>query len=301
MALSPRLDGCPVCDSTQRSVVALENQLQVVRCGHCGHAYVWPVPSAAALSAIYAGEYYLGAHGSLGFRDYGGLAAARRRMFSRHLDRIERLRPAGRVLDVGCATGDFLMSARARGWDPIGVDPSPAAAQARAAGLPIRGKTIQDADLRPRSVDLVTFWDVLEHLPDPVADLRRAGSLLGPGGMVALTVPDAGGAVARLSGRRWFGYKTAGEHLHFFTGSTLSRALRAAGFDLVQRRPVAWSCSLGFLGDRAGLYLGLPGRLLNQALQTSLLAGVVVDVPMVNQFVLARPTAGPGLDLRRSA
>src|SRR5207248_2562579 len=160
---------------------------------------------------------------------------ARRRMFARHLDRIERLLPAGRVLDVGCATGDFLMSARARGWDPIGVDPSPAAAQARAAGLPIRGKTIQDADVRPHSVDLVTFWDVLEHLPDPVADLRRAGTLLGPGGMVALTVPDAGGAVARLSGRRWFGYKTAGEHLQFFTGSTLSRVLRAAGFDLVQR------------------------------------------------------------------
>lgn len=301
MALSGAPDGCPVCAFTQRSFVAEQNRLQVVGCPRCGQRYVWPVPSAAVLQAIYDRGYYRGGHGPVGFSDYGALAAARRRMFSCHLDRIERVTAPGRVLDVGCATGDFLLVASERGWEPLGVDPSPAAEQARTAGLRLCGKTIQDADLPPGSIDLITFWDVLEHVPDPVADLRRAGELLSAGGLVAATVPNAGGAVARLSGRRWFGYKTAGEHLQFFTAATLQRAFSAAGFELTVRRPVVWSCTVGFLVDRAALYLGPPGRLVNRVLARTRLAGVIVDVPQVNQFAMARRAAGAARGARRAA
>ncbi|TME58024.1 MAG: class I SAM-dependent methyltransferase [Chloroflexi bacterium] len=291
VAMTEGSHGCPVCRDARRQAVVTQNGLGVVRCLRCGQRYVWPIPSDADLAAIYDPAYYRGGHGSVGFSDYAALTPARRQMFSRHLDRIERLHAKGRVLDVGCATGDFLLVAARRGWEALGVDPSPAREQAQSAGLRIVGRTIDDADVAPHSLDLITFWDVLEHLPDPVASLRRAQELLTPGGLVAATVPNAGTAVARLSGRRWFGYKTAGEHLQFFDPATISRCFEAAGFRVAVRRPVAWSCTIGFLIDRAALYLGGPGRIVHRALNGRRLTRLVVDVPQVNQFVAARPVS----------
>jgi len=289
VALTKASQGCPVCRDVRRRAVVTQNGLGVVRCLSCGQRYVWPVPSDAELAAIYDPGYYRGGHGSVGFSDYAALTPARRQMFARHLDRIEGLIPRGRVLDVGCATGDFLLMAAQRGWEALGVDPSPAREQARAAGVRLVGRTIDDAEIAPHSLGLITFWDVLEHLPDPVASLRRARELLTPGGLVAATVPNAGSAVARLSGTRWFGYKTAGEHLQFFDPATIQRCFETAGFDVAIRRPVAWSCTVGFLIDRAALYLGGAGRIAHRVLAGRRLTGLIVDVPQVNQFVAARP------------
>ena len=293
VALSETNGACPICRAARRQAVVTQNGLAVARCLNCGQRFVWPVPSDSVLAAIYDRGYYRGGHGSVGFSDYAALLPARRRMFARHLDRIERLVRPGRVLDVGCATGDFLVVARERGWDPAGVDPSPAREQALSAGVRLVGRTIDDADVAPHRLDVVTFWDVLEHLPDPVANLRRARQLLAPGGLVAATVPNAGSAVARLSGPRWFGCKTAGEHLQFFSAATISRCFETAGFRVEVRRPVAWSCTVGFLIDRAALYLGGPGRIAHRALAGRRLTGLVIDIPQVNQFVAARRASVP--------
>ncbi|HEX3629484.1 MAG TPA: class I SAM-dependent methyltransferase [Candidatus Dormibacteraeota bacterium] len=287
--------GCPVCGDDRRVPVVEQNRRQVVRCARCRQQYVWPVPSQTELAAIYDRSYYCGGHEALGFSDYDALAAARKRMFLGHLHRVEPYTRGRRVLDVGCATGDFLAVAQRQGWEAIGVDPSPAREQATAAGLPIVGHTLDDAEVSEQSLDLITFWDVLEHLPDPVRTLRRAASLLTPDGIVAATVPNAGSAVARISGRRWFGYKTAGEHLQFFTAATIRRSFEAAGFDVLVQRPVPWSCSVGFVLDRAALYLGPPGRLANTVLGSSGLSRLTVDVPQVNQFICGRLPTAPAL------
>jgi SAM-dependent methyltransferase len=279
---------CPVCASTQGRWAAEHRGLRVARCKECGHGYVWPVPDADFLDGIYRNlAYYQGSEGSIGFRDYASLEPARKRMFTRHLMKIEAEVGPGRILDVGCATGDFLKVARDRGWQVLGADPSVAREQVEADGIALVGTTVHDAKVESGSLDAVTFWDVLEHVTDPVADLTRAGTLLRPGGVLALTVPDSANLVARASGRRWFGYKTAGEHLQFFTAASLSMALRRAGLRVRTRRPTTWACTVGFLADRAGLYLGPPGRMLRAGLSRLKLTAVVVDVPQINQFALA--------------
>jgi 2-polyprenyl-3-methyl-5-hydroxy-6-metoxy-1,4-benzoquinol methylase len=262
----------------------------VARCRSCGHGYVWPAPSAAFIESIYRDKsYYQGADGSIGFHDYASLEPARTRMFSRHLAEIEAKVAAGRILDVGCANGEFLKVARSRGWDVFGADPSAARAEVEADGIKLVGATVQDAAVDEASLDAITFWDVLEHVTDPIADLKRARELLKPSGVLALTVPDSSNLLARLSGRRWFGFKTAGEHLQFYTHSSLTHALQKAGFAVQVRRATTWSCTLGFLADRAGLYLGPPGRLARRVLAGPMLAARVVDVPQINQFALATP------------
>ncbi len=278
---------CPICASQRAHWIAEHRGLWVARCDECRHEYVWPVPTADFLDAIYRDpSYYQGAAGSIGFNDYASLEAARSRMFERHLSRIEAQVGTGRILDVGCATGDFLKAARERGWQVLGADPSVARAQVEAAGIELIGTNIHDVDIAEGTLDAITFWDVLEHVTDPVADLTQARRLLRPGGVLALTVPDAANFAARVSGPRWFGFKTAGEHLQFFTRASLRLALQNAGLTIRALEPTAWSCTVGFLADRAGLYLGPPGRLLRGGVSKLRLANVVVDMPQINQLAL---------------
>jgi 2-polyprenyl-3-methyl-5-hydroxy-6-metoxy-1,4-benzoquinol methylase len=271
--------------------VAEHRSLRVARCGECGHGYVWPVPAADFVEAIYREPaYYQGAAESIGFHDYESLSPARNRMFRRHLTRIEAEVGRGRILDVGCATGDFLKVARDRGWRVLGADPSVARTQVEAAGIELVGTNVHDVDLDEGTLDAITFWDVLEHVTNPVADLAQARRLLKPEGVLALTVPDAASLVARLSGRRWFGFKTAGEHLQFFTQASLRLALQTAGVAVRVLEPTTWSCTFGFLADRAGLYLGTPGRILRAGVSRSRLANLLIDMPQINQFAMGVPT-----------
>lgn len=252
----------------------------------CGHRAVWPVPAASELAAIYAGDsYYESGHeGGIGLPNYRRLEVARRRMFERHLRRIATSLRGGTVLDVGCATGEFLALARERGWSILGVDPSSARVDAEVRGVPMVGTTIHDADVPAGTLDLVTFWDVLEHVPDPIADLGRARSLLRPGGLIALTVPDGSSLLSKVTRGAWFGYRTAGEHLQFFTRSSLRLALEASGFRVVEQQPVAWTCSVGFLADRIARYQGVPGRAVAALMKP--FEARVLDVPQINQLAI---------------
>jgi SAM-dependent methyltransferase len=283
---------CPICASNKAHVAAEHRGLRVARCEECGHGYVWPVPAADFLEAIYRDpSYYQGSAESIGFQDYDSLAPARSRMFTRHLTRIEAEVAKGRILDVGCATGDFLKVARARGWQVLGADPSVARAQVETAGIELVGTNVHDVDVEGGSLDAITFWDVLEHVTNPLADLARARELLKPGGVVALTVPDSANLLAHASGRRWFGYKTAGEHLQFFTRASLRIAFEKAEMIPRMLGPTTWSCTLGFLADRAGLYLGPAGRLIRAGVSRSPVRTMLIDMPQINQFALgvARP------------
>jgi len=139
------------------------------------------------------------------------------------------------LLDVGCAAGFFLDEARKRGWNVAGVELSPdMAGHARARlGLEVHVGSFGNVELAPRSFDTVTMWDYVEHSVDPAGDLRRAATLLVPGGLLALSTGDVASVAARLAGSRWH-LLTPRHHNFFFTRASLERAVRDAGFDVVR-------------------------------------------------------------------
>jgi SAM-dependent methyltransferase len=163
--------------------------------------------------------------------------------------------------------------------DVVGVEPSDAvAARARARGLDVRTSSVEAADLPEGAFDVVTCFDALEHMTDPVAALRRMARWIAPGGICAVTVPDFGGWWARLSGRHW-PFVTPWEHLHYFGRRSLRTTLRAAGLvpasveragtavswgTLVSMVDARWDTELeGLLSDRAARGFALPfGTLL---------------------------------------
>ena len=155
----------------------------------------------------------------------------------------------GRLLDVGCHIGVFLELAAARGWLAEGVEPSRWASElARARGLRVTRGTLRGAALPSAAFDVVTIWDVIEHFPDPVAELREVHRLLRPGGLVGITTMNVDSPVARLLGRRWPWLMQM--HLYYFSVRTLSAMLERCGFQVATVTPHRRVVRLSYLLSR---------------------------------------------------
>ncbi len=136
----------------------------------------------------------------------------------------------GRLLEPGAFDGDFLRVARQLGWEAEGTEINAAAlARARARGLTMHGGRLAALDLAPASYDAIVLRDILEHLPDPLAELRLLRRLLRPGGLLYVWVPNLGSLTGRLLGPRW-GAVVFPWHFSYVDGRSLPALLAAAGF-----------------------------------------------------------------------
>ncbi len=232
---------CPLCDASDAAPFRSgpdrahphPGTFHLVRCQHCGLVYQNPRPAPTTLATFYPADYapHAGARRPgllrrLGWRH--GLELYRRcRFIGRHLG-------GGELLDVGCATGAFLTSIQDFGaWRVWGIEPGLAAARvARRQGLQVMVARFEDVRLSPGTLDAITLWDVLEHLPDPVAALTRARLALRPTGLVFLNVPVLDSLDARLFGPYWCGLDLP-RHLTLFDHRSLAACLGAAGLDPV--------------------------------------------------------------------
>ena len=136
----------------------------------------------------------------------------------------------GRILDVGCGRGVMLKALAEHGWDAHGIELAPeiAATARRSLGDHIYTTPIEDADLEPGSFDVISFWHVLEHLPNPLSALERARELLAPGGVILISVPNRDSWQARLFGPHWL-HLDPPRHRWHFTPVTLEKVAQRAG------------------------------------------------------------------------
>jgi SAM-dependent methyltransferase len=243
---------CPVCghsetslfldgdDSlTEKSIGSSRQKLspgRILRCRNCGLAFRSFRPSPEELARLYR---------QADDRVYEAERHNRFRTARRHQGIVEKfVTSPGRVIDVGCASGSFLRVMADRGWDVIGVEPSPSQAARATELLAGRGQIHQDilehADL-PESVNLLTLWDVLEHVVEPRSFLRKCATLLQRDGVLALNVPRIDSFIAKLMGQSW--PLLLAEHLNYFTLKSLRLCAADAGLNLIAwgTRPVSFS------------------------------------------------------------
>ena len=202
---------CAWCGAPLRDGVRLRGR---TRCGACGVATTDPWPSAAELDAAYA-DWYRPAGGR--FSGFGDQLLRRAR--ARLANRIDRIAPAGPVLDVGAGDGTLLAALDALGREAVGLERS-------AEGPGMRDGEVGDEEAGAWAA--VVFWHSLEHLRDPGREVAATARLLRPGGVAIAAVPNSASLQARLFGDRWFALDLP-RHLVHLTAAALVRRLEAAG------------------------------------------------------------------------
>ncbi len=206
----------------------------LVQCCRCGLIYQNPRPTREEIKHHYPDRYDAYHYG-----DEQGTARRHGRLtrqaveygIAKRCRYVTRHKQEGTLLDVGCATGLFLQGMRKRGsWEVYGVEPSEyAAASARQSGLQVITGTLDDVTFPNHTFDVVTMWDVIEHVHDPLGTLQQVARLLKPGGLLVIRTPNYDSWDARLFGRYWSGFEPP-RHLYIFTPSTIESALTKTGF-----------------------------------------------------------------------
>jgi SAM-dependent methyltransferase len=221
---------CAVCGSRDRFKVQIAWEypsFSIVRCSCCGFGSTEPAVPPEAIGRLYPQSYY--GEGNVRFHPF--LETLIRIFRRRRADVIKSLVAPGPVLDVGCGRGFLLHALRASGYDAHGVELSDYAAQhaRKILGLEVHLGDFMTAPFSEGSFNAIIFWHSLEHLPDPLAAIERARSLLMPGGCLLVALPNSDSIQARLFGGAWFHLDVPRHYAHFGLESLLM-ALRQRGF-----------------------------------------------------------------------
>lgn len=233
-------EGQPLFEGPDR-LLGLPGHFRVVRCTRCGLLRQDPRPTRESMDFYYPPEYepYSVAidEEPSRWRRFDRRYGMRKRQRA-----IERFCPGGRLLDVGCATGNFLHEmARSGHWQVEGVEPSVEAARygREHLGLTIHGGELTAVELPAAAYDVITMWNVFEHLHDPMANLYVVARLLKPGGWFVFSIPNLRSWEYRLLGKYWMGWELP-RHLYYPSPEQMVTMLNAVGL-----RVRDWRCLVG--------------------------------------------------------
>ena len=221
---------CHVCGGARFYYLFSASDYRVVRCDDCGLVFFNPQPSDDELARIYNADYFLGSNTEKSSQAVREIKQATARLY---LSEISRYcgPDSGRLLEIGCGDGDFLVTAQAAGWRVTGVDYSATAcekARQRLKNGEVFCGELQSARLEAEQFDLCVISDVIEHVRSPMDFLKEIHRLLKPGGALFITTPSIGSWSARLMRQKWMEFKA--EHLTYFDPQTLQTALFKSSF-----------------------------------------------------------------------
>jgi 2-polyprenyl-3-methyl-5-hydroxy-6-metoxy-1,4-benzoquinol methylase len=204
--------------------------LRIVRCDRCGLVMSNPQDDQSTLSKIYS---------HLEDWVYESEEDNRRIKAHHHLRLLATNHSnPGSLLDIGCATGIFIKEAQAVGWQVVGLEPSSWAvnrARQRMPAVQINQGLVEDINYSIESFDVITLWDVLEHVNSPSSVLQHIYAWLKPGGLLYLNVPNIDSLIARVMGTRWV--MLLREHLWYFSPTTIESMLIKNGYRLSLVQP----------------------------------------------------------------
>lgn len=249
-ALFPVIDRSYARTYTEKSLPSAVEipDFRVVKCAACGHVYIDPVPEEAFLNAFYT-RYIDREFDSDFYKDHFRTDYKNFEFGRKMESKCKKIKSviAGkddlRLCDVGCGTGIFLHIAKMNGFSVQGVDVNRKLATFARENFSVdvfRG-TLGEANFRQEFFDVVTMWDVLEHVPSPSKLLKEANRILKKGGLVAIETPNVDSLLHKLavffyyvSFKKWA--KPIGiynvHHLHYFSPSTIEKCLFSNGFHI---------------------------------------------------------------------
>ena len=211
---------CPSCNSKRIAdkwpTTRIPGNKMILWCANCGFGWQNPLPSPSDIRYYY---HRFPTYSIQGTQE-------KEQGFKRRIQRINELAPHGsHLLDVGSGLGHFLKVALQSGWKATGIEPQQSAAEYCRKHLGIKPHVgpIEEFEFKPKVFDVVTIWDVWEHIHSPLDFIERCIGLLGPGGLLALSIPNAAGYPARLFKGHW--RYVMFTHLSYFTLTYVHRVM----------------------------------------------------------------------------
>jgi len=251
-----------------------EEFFKVVECQRCGLGFVNPRPTIEEIQRYYPAGYYQ----SLPEKNRDRYMTRRFSAEAGYLKEIENGGGSKRLLDVGCANGDFPRFMAARGWEVEGVEISEASE--RIHDFRVFTEEFDKIPVHEPRYDAVTAWAVLEHVHDPMAYFRKAAEVMKKGGLFVFLVTNFRSAASRN-----LFCEDVPRHLYFFTKETVTQYLEKTGFVLEREdngRKVFKMAPQNWLGFMART------RLLGKKYEYR-------DVPMTSKEFRAKRTLRSGL------
>lgn len=236
---------CPVCSSSEvagfcKAFDRVRNQpdrlWEILQCRRCKFGWTDP-PLPESEIAFYYPPTYLGDTRRM-IEEFKNGRLVRSRSWKKEREKVslvERFSNGGRILDAGCAEGKFLWALDPANWQRYGVEFSENVVElvrSKIDGLELIAGDLYSNRLRENFFDVVTFWHVLEHLPDPRRVLNRVYSLLRPNGWLFISLPNLDSWQARWFRRHWYAFDDVPRHLYHFSPESIRMLLDETGFSV---------------------------------------------------------------------
>ena len=301
--VSGRSRGCPLCKSMAFSdfLTAPDRfhqrpeRYQLERCSGCSCVWLLDPPKPEVMAFHYGPDYYKSVAAA------GETSAGRR--WSKQRELIFRFKESGDILDIGCSSGGFLGTLMGGSWRLHGIEIAPDMAdRARLnTGAEVFVGDALRAPFRTESFDVVTCFDVLEHVYEPKRLLEAVLRWLKPGGVFYTTLPNIDSWEARIFGSYWYALELP-RHLFHFSPQSLTRVLGSVGFREahVATRASYLHSSTGYVYGEILRKLGLPARPRGKAAQPTIAWRAIrklLRLVVIAPFGVSASLAGSGASI----
>lgn len=269
---------CNFCKNELPRVISRKNGFHLVQCPSCGLVYVGNPPPKEELEKLYSFDSGYKKR----FRDDTAEFKHEFTLASKNYEFIKKHKTRGRILDIGCADGSFLRVAKNNGWETYGMEISRDLVEVarKRYGLKILSGTLNETSFMTKSFDVVTMWDLIEHVEDPMQTMSIVNRILKDDGIVGISTPNIDGLFPKLSYKisNIVGYWPHPEppyHLFQFSKKTIYELLELTGFSVLEMHDKRTSISYSF--GRIRSLIRSPKRLLYSAIfiPTAILGPIV--------------------------
>ena len=183
----------------------------------------------------YNKDFFTGSETRAGYYSYEGDRSAEEKNMRAYLEGIKKFKRSGKLLDVGCATGIFMVEAQKDGFEVYGIDVSDYAVKIakKRFGKCVKRQSVEKAAYTKKKFDVITMFDVIEHLSDPKKVLDRLAMTLADDGLLVINTGDTESFLAKIQGRDWH-FFIPPQHFFYFSEKTLRTLLAKSGFAVIQ-------------------------------------------------------------------
>lgn len=283
---------CYLCNQPTRYFLEKNSHL-LKKCSACGLIMLdCKDDYSKIIKNYYKKEYFQGDKKSCGYFDYSRDKQIILKNMMNYFNIVSSYKKNGNLLDIGCAYGYFVELATNKGYVSYGIDPSDYAikeARKRLSTKKVFKAKISDLKVKKGFFDVVTMFDVFEHLHSPKADLKKIKSMLKPDGLLVIETGDTGSTWAKIFGKRWTFFNPP-QHVYYYNKENIRYILEQIGYEILEIKKIGKWVSLSYILHLASTVGEIRlANLLNNLIKKTNLGKISVYVKLNdNMFICAR-------------